>query len=228
MLTIARSRRLTALLASMLLATTAFSASKADLEEAMSYDGLQKISVKGIDLAYALPGVNLSGYTKVMIDPIQVSFSKNWDPTKTGSAFKLSAEERENIRSSVAKIVYDEFVKELQTKSTYMVVTAAAPDVLRVKANITNVYINAPDVPTAGRSRTYTMSAGEMTLVAELLDSESGLAIARAVDRREARSSGMATFSNSVVNASEAKIIASSWARILRARLDDAHGIGKK
>jgi FixJ family two-component response regulator len=35
---------------------------KADLEKAMSYDGLEKINVKVIDLAYARRGATLAGY----------------------------------------------------------------------------------------------------------------------------------------------------------------------
>ena len=74
-----------------------------------------------------------------------------------------------------------------------------------------------------GRSRTYTLSAGEMTLVGELIDSESGQVISRVIDRREARNSGVMQLTNSVVNAQEARAIAASWARILRSRLDAAH-----
>jgi hypoxanthine-guanine phosphoribosyltransferase len=68
----------------------------------------------------------------------------------------------------------------------------------------------------------------EMTLVGDLVDSESGQVIARVVDRREAQGTGMMTLTNSVVNRQEASIIAASWARILRKRLDAAHGIGRK
>jgi Protein of unknown function (DUF3313) len=107
-------------------------------------------------------------------------------------------------------------------------VDAVGPDVLRVKVNIINLYVNAPDTLTAGRTRTYTASAGEMTLVAEMFDSESGQVLARAVDRRDARRAGNLSFANSVTNSSEARIIASSWARILRDALDKAHGIGKR
>src|ERR1700730_5303507 len=113
------------LLASALLLTSAFAASNTDLEKAMGYDGLQKISVKGIDLAYARPGATLAGYNRVMLEPIDVAFSKDWNPTRTGSNIKLSAEERENIRTGVAKIVYEEFVKEPQNKSSYQVVNEA-------------------------------------------------------------------------------------------------------
>jgi hypothetical protein len=218
--------RVMVLLASAVLSASALGGSKADLEEAMSADGLQKAKVKGIDLAYKLPGATLAGYGKVIIDPVTVQFHKDWDPTKTGSRFKLSKEERENIRTGVAKIVREEFVEELQKKSSYQVVSEAGADVLGVRAVIVNLYVNAPDTMTAGRSRTYTVSAGQMTLIAELYDSESGQVLARVIDRREASETGMMTLSSSVVNVAEARQIASSWARILRNGLDKAHAIG--
>jgi hypothetical protein len=223
-----RSISIVSLLASTLLFTSAFAATKADLEKAMSYDGLEKINVKGIDLAYARPGATLAGYNRVKLEPVEVAFHKDWDPTRTGSRIKLSADERENIRTGVAKIVYEEFVKELQAKSNYRVVDESGPDVLRVKARIVNLYVDAPGTGTTGRSRTYTVSAGEVTILAELFDSETGQVLARIVDRREARNNTMLTLSNSVVNADEARAIASSWARVLRDGLDKAHGIGKK
>jgi len=222
---ITRCLQAAALLAAAFMLTNVWAGSKEQFEEAMSADGLQKIKVKGIDVAYALPGATLAGYNKVIIDPIDVAFHKNWDPERTGSRFKLSTEERENIRTGVAKIVHEEFVKELEKDGNYQVVTEPGPDVLRVQAMIINLYVNAPDTMTSGRSRTYTVNAGEMTLVIQLHDSESGAVIARAVDRREATDTGMMTLSNSVVNASEARLIASSWSKILKKRLDAAHGI---
>ena len=77
-------------------------------------------------------------------------------------------------------------------------------------------------------SRQYTVSAGEMTLFAELYDSETGEVLARVVDRREGRGSGRMSFSNSVTNTEEARSVASVWARVLRNGLDKAHAIGKK
>lgn len=222
---IARCLQVAALMAAAALATNAWAGSKEQFDEAMSADGLQKIKVKGIDVAYALPGATLAGYNKVIVDPIDVAFHKDWNPEKTGSRFKLSTEERENIRTGVGKLVHEEFVKELQKNNSYQVVTEPGPDVLRVQAMIINLYVNAPDTMTSGRSRTYTVSAGEMTLVIQLHDSESGAVIARAVDRREANDTGMMQLSNSVVNASEARFIASSWAKILKNSLDKAHGI---
>lgn len=211
-----------------MLMTSAFAASRDDVHAAMSYDGLRQISVKGIDLAYARPGASLAAYDKVLIEPIEVAFRKDWNPKRTGSELRLGAAERENIRTGVARIVRDEFVKALETRSPYKVVTEPGPDVLRVKAMILNLYVNAPESATSARTRTYTVSAGEMTLVAELHDSETGEVLARIVDRREARHSDRLMLTDSVVNIGEARDIAAAWAGALRNGLDRAHGIGRK
>jgi hypothetical protein len=207
--------------------TAAFGAN-AEFAEAMSHDGLRKINVKGIDLAYARPGAKLSTYKRVMIDPVQVAFSKSWAPKRTGSSLPLSETDRERIRSGVARIVHEEFVRELQTNSGYQVVNAAGSDVLRVTPNIANLYISAPDAGGPGRSRTYVVSAGEMTLVAELFDSETGQVQARLVDRREARETGRLQLTGAMENADEARAIAAAWARTLRTAMDRAHGVGGK
>jgi hypothetical protein len=217
--------RRSAVLAVLLLAASVSSAQKKELVEALSYDGLQEIKVKGIDMAYALPGATLSGYTQFRVDPVKVLFAKSWKPTVTGSTQRLSTVDVEKIRSGVAKIVYDAFVDELK-KGGYTLATAPGPDVLDVKPGIINLYVTAPDTMTAGRTRTYTASAGQMTLVAELADSETGQVIARVLDRYEARDTGNFRMANSVTNSSEAHFAASSWAKILRKALDNAKSIG--
>jgi Protein of unknown function (DUF3313) len=222
----------TAALAAIFLCTamfpqSLFAQSKQErLEQALSYDGLEKISVKGIDLAFALPGATLSGYKSVILDPVNVSFHKDFKPEVTGTRRNLSPEELQKIRSNVSKAVSDSFVEEL-TKGGYTVVTEAGPDVLRVKPLIINLYANAPDVLTPGRSRTYTVSAGEMTLVAELVDSTTNEVIVRVLDRYESRGTGSFNISSSVSNAAEVRRAASAWARILRTSLDKAKEIGK-
>ena len=48
-------------------------------------DGLELTKVKGVDLMYRRPGATLTGYNKVMVDPVQVAFSKSWDPRDYGT-----------------------------------------------------------------------------------------------------------------------------------------------
>src|SRR6185295_4555480 len=68
--------------------------SEKDLDARMAGDGLQKTKVKNIDLAYARPGASLAAYKRVKIDPVEVAFSPSWNPTRTGSALKLSTQEK--------------------------------------------------------------------------------------------------------------------------------------
>ena len=76
------------LFALTLVLTSSLAASKKDVDDAMSRDGLQKISVKGLDLAYARPGASLAAYKRVKLDPVEVQFDKSWEPTVTGSRIK--------------------------------------------------------------------------------------------------------------------------------------------
>jgi hypothetical protein len=199
-----------------LLSGAAFGAKPPETTE----DGLNLVKVKGIDIAYVRPGATLAPYKRVMLDPAHVEFDKNWDPEKTGSRMKLSAEDREKIRTELAGLFDKTFKEELEKKNGYTVVTEAAPDVLRVSAALINVYVNAPDTMEPGRSRTYVVNAGRATLIAELRDSETGQILARVADAREARESGFMQVSNSAWNSAEAQAMISDWARILRKRMD--------
>ena len=219
--------RAATLLAMTVALSSALAASgKNELEARMSRDGLEKTKVKNIDFAYARPGTSLAAYKRVKLDPVEVAFSPSWNPTRTGSSLKLSSEEKEAIRTGVAKLVEEEFAKEIQAGGRYQVVSEAGPDVLRVRAGIVNLYINAPDTGPA-RSRTIVRSAGEMTLIAELTDSTSGQVLARVADRQEATDARM-QIANGMVNETEARWIAADWAKALRKALDNAQGIGAK
>lgn len=211
--------------AGLALASAPAAAAIGAIDAALARGGLHRIEVKDVELAYALPGASLAGYKRVKLDPVQVEFRAARDPARAGSAIKLSSEERERIRADVARVVQDEFAKELQKGGTYQVVAESGADVLRVKAMILDLYVNAPDVGT-GRSRTLVASAGEMTLVAELADSTTGKVLARVADRREATKGGRMHLVNRAVNEEEARKIAAAWAATLKNALDKAHGIG--
>jgi len=214
------------LIALALAATGPLAAGKNDVDQAMSQGGLQKASVKGLDLAYVRPGASLAAYKRVKLDPVDVQFDRSWEPTRTGSRIKLGAEEREKIRASVAKLVEEEFAKAVEKGGTYQIASESAPDVLRVKVSVLNVYLNAPSGTGAGRSKTYVSSAGQMTLLAELSDSASGQMLARVADRREANSVARLQRSDRIENEGAARDVAAAWAQILRKALDKAHAIG--
>jgi hypothetical protein len=182
-------------------------------------DGLARVDIRGVHAAYRRPGADLNKYRKVMLDPVQVAFDPDWDPKRTGSTLRLSAEDRERIRLELAELFTEVFSKELTKDGGPPLVTSAGPDVLRLSTGLADVYVNAPDTNEPGRSRTYVMSAGSATLVAEVRDSESGAIIGRLFDRREA-GAGMLQWSGSAQNSAEARRMFTHWAQLFRERFD--------
>jgi hypothetical protein len=200
-------------------------ASAADLPR--TWDGLEYRKTKGIDAVYVRPGVEFKAYRDVLLDPVQVAFDKNWDPNRgTGSALgRFSAEDIQGIRDEMASEFRRIFAEQL-AEGGYDVVAKPLDDTLRVSAGLADVYINAPDKMTAGRSRVYTMNAGRMTLVMELRDGPTGQLLARVVDQHAATDTGYAQLTNSVTNSAEFRRAVTAWAKRLVKALDKVSGKG--
>jgi hypothetical protein len=187
-------------------------------------DGLRKVAVAGLDLVYAREGATLAGYKSVLLRPVSVSFRRDWgrDPV-VGT--RIRSEDSERIKTELARIIREETVKELG-RGGYALVDVPGVDVLEVGMSIADLYLNAPDLPTPSRVVVYTMSVGEMTLVAELRDAPTGDLIARVLDRKQAREHLDMRITTSVDNVAAAREAARAWARILRTQLDSAKRLG--
>jgi hypothetical protein len=195
----------------------------ADTTPRLDDEGLTAITVKGLDHVYARPGANLSQYDKIMLDPVEVSFSKSWKPDPAGGP--ITAAEKQTIRDGLARIFRDELKKQLGEPGGYPLVNTADTDVLRIRAEIRDLYINAPDVPRAAAKRTYAVSVGEMRLVAELRDASTGSLIARVIDYKKDPNAPWLHLTTRVDNAAAARRAVAEWAKILRRRLDAAHTV---
>ena len=173
-----------------------------------------------MDKLYRRPDEDLTAYTKVRIGDPQVEFSKSWRPRDHGT-YGLSASDLARIRSDVSALTKTTFAKVLRDGG-YEVVTELGDGVLDVVPNIINLYINAPDVMTAGRSRTYTMEAGSMTLALQLSDSVTGTLLAVAYDSKRDPGFGRMEWSTSVSNRAAAERALTAWAQQLKRDLDAA------
>jgi hypothetical protein len=202
-------------LAPLLLLTTLGTALAAELPE--SWDGLVEVKPKRMDAAYLLPGADFRPYTKLIVDPTQAAFNKDWmkriNDSKRSPSNKVTQEDADKIIAA-AQSNFDDIFQEAFQKAGYAIVTAPGPDVMRVSTAVVNLYVNAPDVMSAGRSRTYTTDAGEATLVLEVRDSMSGALLGRVLDRRETRGMNNLQMSTSVTNVSDFRALFKSWASI--------------
>jgi hypothetical protein len=188
-------------------------------------EGLVRVKIGGLQQVYTRPDAQLSGYDKLLLDPIEVSIRKDWDPRPAGRPISVAA--RQRIKEGLARVLREEFTKEIEAGGRYEVVDQADEGVLRVRAEIRDLYITAPDPDHAGIVRTYTVSLGEMTLVAELRDAPTGELLARVIDNRRDPDRPWLELTTRIENVAAARRAAANWARILRGQLDVAHAAPK-
>jgi len=181
--------------------------------------GLELVASKNVGVLYRRPGVDISAYGKVIIGEPVVEFSKNWNPRNYGT-FGLSAAQLKKIRVDLAAMAKSVFAKSL-SDGGYEIVAEAGDGVLEITPNLVNVFINAPDVKSPGRSRSYTMDAGSATLALQVSDAVTGTVLAVAYDQRSSASSTF-QWTTSVSNRAAANKVLAAWAEQVKRELDAA------
>lgn len=180
-----------------------------------NWDGLVKTKAKHMDSAYLLPGADFRGYTKVMLEPTEVAFQKDWQRNYNDSTAdpsnRISDADAREIAAKV-RTGFESIFEKAYTDAGYAIVTQPGPDVLRLRTAVINLYVATPDRMSPGISRTYSAEAGEGTVVLEARDSVSGALLGRAVDRRTA--GDMAPYvRNSVTNRGDFAQLFQGWAK---------------
>ena len=190
-------------------------------------DGLHLLKDTKVAVAYAKPGATLDTYTKVKILDCFVDFRKNWqrdyNMDQLGLQGRVSDKDAEAIKKHLAAEFNKEFTK-VMTEEGHAVVDEVGPDVLLVRPALINVDVVAPDLMTAGISRAYVRSAGEMTLYMELYDSATSTLLARVVDP-QADDDGLAMQANRVTNKMAADRLLKSWAELLAGHLGEVKNV---
>lgn len=220
----ARATLIAAFLAASLIGSGAVNA-KDDLPQT-SHDGLELIKHDRHKAIYRKPGADFSPYDRVAILECFVAFRENWMRDYNRDVRDLSHKVTQDDMDRIKKALSDEFLKifkEELEKGGYQVVDTGAEDVLLLRPAIIDLDVTAPDTMSAGMSRTYSASAGSMTLYMEVYDSVTSAILGRVVDAEAARNTGMMHVSNRVTNKAEADRILRRWAGRLVDKLDAVH-----
>jgi hypothetical protein len=179
------------------------------------WDGMAQVKSKKLKLVYLAPEADFRGYKKVMLDPTEIAFKKNWardyNSTRRDLSGRVSDDEVEKVVLKGVEVSNDLFAQAF-TEAGWPVVTAAGPDVLRVRTGLMNLSVTAPERNTAGRSQTYAGEAGYATLVVEARDSMTGALLGRAVDGRVAGDNG-SLMRNRVTNRADFRNLVKTWAK---------------
>jgi hypothetical protein len=195
----------------------------ATAEHAETADGLVRVKARRVGAAWLRRGASFAGYDAVLFDPVSVSYKS---PPRSQSSsrdqrgnFALGDENTQRLK----RIFQESFENQLGRSELFSVVSEAAPNVLRVSGHIVDLVVNVPRQ--TGSDRLFVLNSGEMTLILDVRDSQTGRAMARIADRRAIRpgSAGAAQAfeSGPVNNWSAVRQITNDWARFLREGLDD-------
>ena len=192
----------------------------------VTFDGLHKVNNAAADEAWAKPGLDLSPYSKVMLDNAGIEYRPGGESGRTsiartrGGPYEVTEEQKERLLS----VVTEAFREELARSDRFELVDEPGPDVLLVRGALLDVVSNVPPEP-IGLTDIYLTSVGEATLVLELRDSITNAILARAKDRRAAERPGGQLFeANRVTNTTEVRRLAQRWASLLRTRLEEYLG----
>ncbi len=127
-------------------------------------DVWQRIGGSGLDQVYAKVNSDLSGYDRVMIDPLSIWYVQS---------DKL---DEDQVQANLADL-RSEFIETIETaleSDGYVIVDAPGSGVLRLHVELVDLKINEPPTaenPFRDRYR-FDTAHGKITLIAELRDSE--------------------------------------------------------
>jgi hypothetical protein len=191
-----------------------------DNDRSSTWDGLEIIEDSNVHHASINPDADFSVFQRISILEPYVAFRSNWQRDQNRSrSRRVRASDAERIQDDVARLFMDVFIERLEAAG-YTVVNYADEDVLILRPAIIDLDVTAPDVRSAGRSRTYVASAGAATVFLELFDSLTGDLLGRAVDRRSAGRQSFGIQSNRLTNRSAARREFQAWADQLIEFLD--------
>jgi hypothetical protein len=204
---------LTAAMATLFL----FAGGPASAKAPTTWDGLVQVPSKRLSLVYLQPGADFRGYTKVLIEPTEVAFKKNWrreyNSGNRSLTSKVSEQDEANAITDGVKAASEIFTNAWR-KGGYGISDVPGPDVLRVKTGVVNISVTAPDVQSAGRSHTFAEDAGQATLFVEVRDSQTGALLGRAVDQRVAGDNSSIGRRTGVGNRADFRDLVEQWAKI--------------
>jgi hypothetical protein len=164
-------------------------------------DGLVRVPSSRDAAVFRSPDVGFTQYKRLMFDRVTVTFVSGW----TRNHPKVTEADTERVRSRAAKGFEDELTKELVKRGRFALAEAPAPDVLRVKARITGFDQTDPNAGLVPGVRSFSRTAGKMTLIVELYDASSGVLVGRVVDLTPPREYPEQRRLDQVFNDSEAR-----------------------
>jgi len=188
-------------------------------------DGLELVRSEKHSAVYMKPEAQLDIYSEFAIVPCQVAFRKNWqrdyNSSHRSSGQQIKERDIDRIKRELGEECTTFFTDALSEEPSYNLVAEwqEGQDVLLIRPNIVNLNITSPDVSSPSITRSYSASAGSMTLYLELIDAETSEVLVRAYDSK-ADPDSFVNYANKITNRQAADRMLKNWATRLREAMD--------
>ena len=188
-------------------------------------DGLDLVRSDKHSAVYIKPEAQLDIYNEFAIVPCEVAFRKNWqrdyNSSHRSSGQQIKERDIDRIKRELGEECTAFFTDALIEEPPHNLVTEwqQGQDVLLVRPNIVNLNITSPDVSSPSMTRSYSASAGSMTLYLELIDAETSEVLVRAYDSK-ADPDSFVNYANKITNRQAADRMLKNWATRLREAMD--------
>ena len=176
------------------------------------YSRLQKRSETSF--IYAPSPERLGGYSKFMVDPVQVHFHTGSKAIEERTKGKLKEQDIRDLKN----YMHAAMVKALSDR--YEIVYHRGPGVARVKVALTDLKKSEPILNIMPAAKVSGAGLGAATMEAEIIDSQTGKQLRALVEMQ----TGSRLSLDGLSKWGDAKGVMDKWAKSLRKRIDEAHG----
>ncbi len=205
-----------ALLATGALLSACIAQPRVPTEVEFNYEGLRSVSSDRFEKAQIRPGVDFTKYSSVQLAQPELEFRR---PDRSRSEFPLTAEQKSLFRDDLSASFGDAFANS----TTLAIVAEPGPDVLSVQVRVIDIVARVPPTSSGLGSRgSIALDAtGQVTLVIEVNDSESGQILARGVETRQVRGAAVRRNQEMLTSWEDVQLLVDRWAEATRSGVED-------
>jgi hypothetical protein len=166
---------------------------------------------------------DVAAYRKVLIDPVPVEMRSDWLKQRHALNYRIQPtypryKDAEQVAGEAAASVAASLAQAFRA-SGHEIVEAPGPDVMRISAKVSELFVNAPDIASPWYQRNLTRDAGEATLLLEARDALSGTLLARVAHHAIARETPRANLASDPLNTLWMDTLFDRWAQSCAAEL---------
>lgn len=192
-------------------------------EGSVTPDGLHRVDWEPFRATWVMPGADLQGYHRVLIQEVTVSYETPPRATRfRGNPLDPNYALSDAAIETMKRHFHEAFAKALGRSEYFSVTSEPGPDVLVISSHIFDLKITAPPFSQQEpEEEIYTRSWGRISLLVDALDAKSGEPLVRVGQSRFIETDDDTWYKSGPVSTSFAiRQIFRSWADALRRELD--------